>query len=196
MKIKIIIFVSLFIGSLALSFTLRSQYLNIKRLKANNETLLTGINHYKTKDSLNVVSIGKLTQTKSEFKRHNEELQKDIESLNLKIRNIQSVSQTATETKIVFKTLVKDSLIIRENHTIDTIQCMNYKDPYVLFDGCIENNDLIANISVNDTLIQVIHKVPKKFLFLRIGIKGIRQEVLSKNPYTNISYQKYIELKK
>ena len=47
-----------------------------------------------------------------------------------------------------------------------------------------------------DTLQQIVHRVPRRFLFIRWGTKAIRQEVVSSNPHTNIVYTEYIELKR
>ncbi|WP_350308236.1 DUF6549 family protein [Gabonibacter massiliensis] len=47
-----------------------------------------------------------------------------------------------------------------------------------------------------DTLVQIVYRVPRKFLFIRWGTKAIRQEVISKNPYSKITYSRYIELRK
>ena len=46
-----------------------------------------------------------------------------------------------------------------------------------------------------DTIKQIVHRVPKKFLFIKYGTKGIKQEVVSKNPHTKIVFTEYRELK-
>jgi hypothetical protein len=109
---------------------------------------------------------------------------------------VQSVSQTATVTNYTIKTVVKDSIIIRDNYLIDTLQCVKYKDNYLSFEGCNLNDTATFKIKSVDTLTQVVHRVPKRFLFFHFGCKAIRQEVLSKNPYSEIVYTEYIELKK
>jgi len=47
-----------------------------------------------------------------------------------------------------------------------------------------------------DTLYQVVHRVPRRFLFIRWGTKGIRQEMVNCNPHAEITYSQYIELVK
>ena len=51
-------------------------------------------------------------------------------------------------------------------------------------------------VQSRDTLVQIVHRVPKRFLFFRFGTKAIRQEVVSMNPHTKVAYADYIELKK
>jgi hypothetical protein len=53
-----------------------------------------------------------------------------------------------------------------------------------------------VRIAVRDTLVQFVHRVPRRFLFLKFGTKGVRQEVLSKNPYTEVVFTEYIKLVK
>ncbi len=46
-----------------------------------------------------------------------------------------------------------------------------------------------------DTLIQVVHRVTRQFWFIKWGTKAIRQDIVSKNPHSQIVYTEYIELK-
>ncbi|MFR4044610.1 MAG: DUF6549 family protein [Odoribacter splanchnicus] len=41
-----------------------------------------------------------------------------------------------------------------------------------------------------------MHRVPRRLWFIRWGTKAIRQEIISRNPYSRIAYTEYIELKK
>lgn len=43
-----------------------------------------------------------------------------------------------------------------------------------------------------DTLHQVVHRVPRRFLFFRWGTKALRQEIHSSNPSTRIIYTDYV----
>ena len=63
-------------------------------------------------------------------------------------------------------------------------------------EGCLFNGEFSGLIVSRDTLVQVVHRVPRQWLFFKWGTKGIRQEIMSKNPHTEITYAEYIELKK
>ena len=178
-----------------LVYTLKQTTVEKNRLGANQRSLLENVSHYKTKDSLSAASIEKLTLTNGEFKKHEKDLLKTIDDLNLKVKRLQSVSQTGTETKYEIKTQINDSLIYVTGE-IDTLKCIDYRDAWLTVSGCIRKGQFDGLIESRDTLVQVVHRVPHKFLFFRYGVKAIRQEIVSKNPYTNISYAKYIELKK
>lgn len=162
------------------------------RLSGNQRTLLSDIEFYRTKDSLSVASVEKLTLSNREFFRYCSDLEKQIKVLNLKVKRLQSVSHTVTETEYKIKTIVHDSILPGR---IDTIQCITYHDNYVTLAGCMENKEFSGLIQSRDTLIQIVHRIPRKFLFIRWGTKAIRQEIISKNPYSRICYTQYIELK-
>ena len=76
------------------------------------------------------------------------------------------------------------------------IQIIQHSDRWLTLDGYIKAREFIGKIESRDTLVQVVHRVPRRFLFFRYGTKGIRQEIMSKNPHTKINYSRYIKLTK
>ena len=158
------------------------------RLSDNQRTLLADIKFYRTKDSLNVASVERLVLTNREFRKYAGELEKTVKELNLKVKHLQSVSQSATETKYLVQTEIRDSIVVLPGKT-DTLSCINYQDPYLTFSGSITGKQF------SGLIVQVIRRVPRRFWFIRWGTKAIRQEVISKNPYSRIAYTEYIELK-
>ena len=67
---------------------------------------------------------------------------------------------------------------------------------HISFIGTVTNDSLTAKIQVPIQLTQIVHKVPKhKFLWWSWGCKGIKQIVVSNNPYVNLKYSEYIELR-
>lgn len=184
---------------LALSITV-NRCISIKedrnRLSNNQRSLLEQVSFYQTKDSLNAASVERLLLTTSELKAYFPQLTETVKMLDIKAKRLHSVAQTATETSYPVVTPVIDSIIIRD--TIEkpvVLKCIDFDNSYVRISGCEENGTFKGSIKTADTLVQVVHRVPKKFLFFRWGTKAIRQEVMSKNPYTSIVYSEYIEIK-
>lgn len=68
-------------------------------------------------------------------------------------------------------------------------------DHWVEINGIIRRDSVECHVKSVDTLRQVVHRVPRKFLFIKYGTKAIRQEIISSNPHTRIVYSEYIELK-
>ena len=166
------------------------------RLSDNQRTLLADIEFYRTKDSLSAASVERLTLTNREFRKYADELKKTVEELNLKVKHLQSASQSATETKYLVKTEIRDSIIIRPGKDPDTLSRIDFQDPYLTFSGSITGKQFSGLIQSRDTIIQLIHRVPRRFWFIRWGTKAIRQEIISRNPYSRIAYTEYIELKR
>ena len=166
------------------------------RLNTNQRSLLEQVSFYRTKDSLSAASIERLTLTTNELKAYFPQLSEAVKNLNLKVKRLQSVAQTATEARYSIVTPIVDSIIIRD--TIEkpvVLKCIDFENSYLRVSGCEEGGLFRGNIRTLDTLVQVVHRVPRKFLFFRWGTKAIRQEVVSKNPYSSITYSEYIELK-
>ncbi|MDH6308056.1 uncharacterized protein YoxC [Dysgonomonas sp. PFB1-18] len=184
----------LFLAVGLLSWQLDRTKTEKKRLSSNQEALLSDIEFYKTEAGDNAASVQRLELSKSELEKHCEDLTQTVKDLNLKVKRIQAASTTVTKTEYKIQTVVKDSIIYRDVPVI--VQSIVYKDPWIDIDGVIDSSMFSGNISTRDTLVQVIHRVPKKFWFIKYGTKAIKQEVVSKNPHSNIVFTEYIELKK
>lgn len=164
------------------------------RYKANQTALLAEIEHYKTESGKNAVSVEKLTLTYNELKRNYEDVCKTADDLKIKVKRLQSVTNTSTETKVEVKAPIHDTIVIHDG-VIDKLSTFDWRDPWTDVRGIIENDSVNLNIQSTDTLVQFVHRVPHKFWFIKWGCKAIRQDIVSKNPHTNIVYTNYIELK-
>ena len=164
------------------------------RLANNQEALLTDVEFYRTEAGYFAASVQRLELSKSELEKYNDELVSTVKDLNIKIKRIQAACTTATESKYEIETVVKDSIVYRDRPV--TLQAINYSDPWITLAGVIDSSLFKGNINTRDTLVQVVHRIPKKFWFIKWGTKAIKQEVVSKNPHSSITYTEYIELKR
>lgn len=167
-----------------------------KRLANNQEALLTDMETYKTEAGKNAASVLRLELSKSELEKYNKDLTQTASDLKIKISRIQSASTTATSTDYSITTPVRDSIVYRDRLIPDTLKRITYNDTWLDLDGTIQKGIFSGNIQSRDTLVQIIHRIPKKFLFFKWGTKAIRQEVTTKNPHSKIVYMQYIELKR
>lgn len=174
----------------------RSERRERLRLEANQHALLTDVEFYRTRDSLSAASVERLTLTNREFREHAGELEKTVADLQLKVRRLQSVSRTAVTTERIIETVVRDTVIVRDSLRADTVRSVSFSDPWLTFGGTLLRDRFTGRIESRDTLIQMVHRVPRRFWFIRWGTKAIRQEVTTRNPYSRITYTEYIELKR
>ena len=166
-----------------------------ERLTGNQEALMDEVQYYQDEAGRNAASVQRLELSKAELEAYNGELTQRIEDLNIKLKRVQAATTTATQTNVEIKTIIKDTIIYRDTGML-VLPAIKWKDPWVNVDGIIKPDSTVdLSIQSVDTLFQVVHRVPKKFLFIRYGTKAIRQEITSSNPHTKIVYSEYIELK-
>lgn len=164
------------------------------RLTANQTALMQKATYYKTEAGKSAASVQKLELSNSELKANYKQVCQTAEELGVKVKRLQSAMTTATETEVKVITQVRDSIVYL-NGTIDTVKSFSWHDAWVNILGELKGRDVSLNVVSQDTIVQIVHRVPKKFLFFRWGCKAIRQEIVSTNPHTRITYTEYIELK-
>lgn len=194
MKRRLIISVIILIGAVvALSYFLSREKEETKRLSGNQRSLMEDVTLYRTKDSLSAASVERLQLTNKEFEKYCADLKEQISALGLKVKRLQSVSSTGTETNYEVNIPVKDSVAFRDSTII--LKCLELHTPYLDVSGCIDMNEFSGTILSRDTLDQAVHRVPHEFWFIKWGCKAIRQEIVCRNPNSRIIYSQYIELK-
>lgn len=164
------------------------------RLTGNQEALMEEVQYYQDEAGRQAASVQRLELSKSELEAYNGELTQRIEDLNIKLKRVQAATTTATQTNVEIKTIIKDTIIYRDTGML-VLPAIKWQDPWVNVDGVIKPDSTVdLSIQSVDTLFQVVHRVPKKFWFIKYGTKAIRQEITSSNPHTKIVYSEYIEL--
>ena len=182
--------------------TVAYQHNRLKKFRAENGmlnsnigTLTEGITRYKTQDSLHAATVGILELKTSEYRKLREEDARLIEELKIRLKRVENVSRHATKTTFQLTAPIRDTVFVFENRP-DTARHFSYRSPYVELEGILHPDSIEIGFVSYDTLLQVVHRIPKRFLFFRYGTKSIRQEIVSKNPHTQIHYTEYIQLKK
>ena len=166
-----------------------------ERYKANQTALLSDVAYYKTENERNVASVRALTLTKSEIETYNKNLAERCDELEISLRRLISANITNMQTDYHLVGELRDSLVLRYN-TIDTLRCMDYDDSYLTFSACVDSSGMyVADIISRDTVTAIVHRIPRRFLFLKFGTKEVRQEVYCANPRTQIITTQYVEKK-
>lgn len=195
--IRIAVVIAIIAAFLLLWRIYRLEHDERQRLEANQHSLMTDVEYYRTRDSLSAAGVERLTLTNREFRRHAEELTRTVEDLQLKLRRLQAASRTAVATTYPVEVQLRDTLIMRDTIAVpDTLSRLYYQNPWVTLDGIIADSVFRGTIESRDTLVQIVHRVPRRLWFIRWGTKAVRQEVTTRNPYSRITYTEYIELKR
>lgn len=191
-KILIYANIAMIIAIVALSYWLNNTREEKKRLANNQESLLSDVEYYKTESGKNAASVKKLELTKAELQEHCQDLTKTVEDLGIKVKRLQSASTTVTKTEVEIQTVVRDSIVYRDRPI--SLKVISWMDPWVSLNGVLDGDEFSAKIESIDSLSHAVHRVPKKFLFFRYGVKAVKLDVVNKNPHSKIIYTKYIEL--
>lgn len=149
-------------------------------------------------------SVSAITLKTSDLKRSPDSLLAvNRKELKIKRSRIMAAATTSTTTKVDVKAAIQPapqdtcSRPLSDSYRPpDAPQTVSWSDSWVTLWGRIEGDSMQVHIESRDTLQMVVHRIPKKFLFFRYGTKGVRMDVVSQNPHTQLSYPKIILLDK
>jgi hypothetical protein len=161
--------------------------------RMNQGALLEDVRYYKTLDSLSAASVERLRLTAAELERHNGELARTVRDLGV-LKRLQSVGMQVTGMTVDAVAPVRDTVIVRDTVFV-AAKAFDWSDAWVSVSGVMADDGVSFRVSSVDTLVQAVHRVPKRFWFIRWGTKAIRQEVVSKNPHTRVVFAEFIELR-
>lgn len=151
-----------------------------ERFEANQTTLMTSLNNFKFRDSLNAVENGRLKLNLSELKELREADFKLIKELKLRPKDV----ETITKVKVV----TRDSVIFQLKDS-----CINYESEWTKVSGCIGDT---LSIETSDSIAFIAHKEYKhKFLFFRWGLERAKVKIINFNPRSSVKSPEWIDLK-
>ena len=182
------------------------------RLMQNQNVLLAESREYKVRDSLNAVSVGVLTMKADELRRGFEDMAALVRDLNIKFKRVESLSLTSLESTYVIAAGLRDTIVpvnVAGSCGEEAVnpaaalhggyrraQAIRFRDAHMELDGLVLDSMFYGSVVIYDTLTQVVHRVPRRFLFFRWGTKELRQEIVSSNPHTRITYSRSIKVRK
>lgn len=182
------------------------QHARIKSLKAdrdkyksNTEVLLTDVERYQTKDSLNAVTVGVLELKLSEFEKYRADDATLIKSLQTKNRDLQAVTTAQLETIKELRGTVRDSIVYLPGDTVTTVlRCVDITDPWFELHGCARPDNTFTGTFINRDSLLIAATVKYKrflgFLWKTRKVKNRKIDAVSKNPNTTILGVEYIEI--
>ena len=168
-----------------------------QRLAANVESLTTGTEQYITEAGKQAARAQQLELTTGELKQQCADLQARLEDMGIKNKYLQRAVSASTQMSAKVDTVVRDSIVyVPQLARLDTLQVLRWADAWVRLDGIIRNGRFTGSITSQDTLTVAVHRVPKKFWFIKWGTKRIDVSVASSNPHTKINEVKCVEIRK
>lgn len=170
-----------------------------RRLSQNQQALSSEMIHYRTQAGEEAASAQVLRLRCAEFETLREADAAKIRALGIRLKRLESTSKTITSSDLTISAPLRDTILIRQRDTLwrcDTLRSFRWHDPWVSVAGTILRDSVACRIHSVDTLRQVVHRIPRRFLFLRWGTKALRQEISAANPHTRIVYAEYVKIEK
>ena len=150
-----------------------------ERFEANQTTLMTSLNNFKFRDSLNAVENGRLKLSISELKELREADFKLIKELKLRPKDVETIT--------IVKVVTRDSIIFQLKDS-----CINYESEWTKVSGCIGDT---LSIETSDSIAFIAHKEYKhKFLFFRWGLERAKVKIINFNPRSSVKSAEWIDL--
>jgi len=188
------------------------------RLSGNQIALLDSVKHYKTKAGKDAASVQALTLRVHEYEKLVPRQAAEIKALGIKLKRVETVAHTGTQMTVDASSPLRDTTIyaaagvgrkgasetgVGADSCPDLLdgaqmsaKTFDWSNPWTRAKGVIIGDSVHLRIESSDTLLQVVYRVPYKFLFFRFGTKAIRQEVVLSDPNARITYTEYIRLVK
>ena len=170
-----------------------------RRLTQNQHALAAGIERYRTRLGQEAASVQALRLRCAEFEELRAADAAEIRRLGIELRRLEAAARTATATKVEIRTPVRHTVVVRLRDTLvvrDTLRLFRWRDAWVRVEGAVTADSVLCRVESTDTLRQVVHRIPRRFLFIRWGTKALRQEIVPSNPHTRIVYSEYVKIER
>lgn len=208
MKLKLWHVAAYLILAVVLATTIGIQRKRIQDIKAdrdkyrsNTEALLSDVEHYKTKDSLNAAKVGNLTLKVSEYEKYRADDAALIKTLQTRNRDLQRVTTTQLETINELRGTVRDSIVYLPGDTVTTVlRCVDIVESWFELHGCAHPDNTFTGTHINRDSLLIAETVQYKrfwgFLWKTNKVKNREIDVVSKNPATEILGVEFVTIEK
>lgn len=166
------------------------------RYSANTEALLSDIKRMKIDSCTTVTTVKTLKLSIDEYKKYRTTDAATIKKMGIRIRDLEAVGKHQITIDAPIQADITDSITIYDTIPI-VVHRVEMNTPYLKLKGVIENNHLIGKLVLPILLQQAIWiEYKHKFLWWRWKVKAVHQSISCDNPYAQISYSEFINIKK
>ena len=167
------------------------------RYKGNTTALLSDVEHYRFRDSLNAARVQSLELTLKEYERFRADDAELIRSLKQRNRDLAAVNKTQSQTIIDLRAVPKDTVVlVRDSVQIPAI-AVHCGDAWYNFDGLLTKDEFTGKMEHRDSLLLVESVRYKRFLWWKTKrIKDRQLDCVSKSPHNSIIGLEYVVIEK
>lgn len=168
------------------------------KYRNNTETLLSDVETFRVRDSLNAARVQSLELTVKEYERFRADDAALIKSLKAKNRDLAAANKTQSETIIELQTIPRDTVIIRDSVQVPAV-AVHCGDEWFDFDGLLTKDTFTGTLVNRDSLLiaeTVKYKRFLGFLWKTKKVDNRELECVSKNPHTKILGLEHVVIEK
>lgn len=158
------------------------------KYRNNTEALLSDVETYRVRDSLNAARVQSLELTVSEFERFRADDAALVKELKQRNRDLAAVNKTQSQTIIDLRAVPRDTVVVRDSVQVPAV-AVHCGDAWFDFDGLLTAQEFTGTLANRDSLVvaeSVQYKRFLGFLWKTKQVKNRRVDVVSKNPHTTI----------
>lgn len=157
------------------------------KYKGNTAALLSDVEIFKMRDSLNAARVESLQLTIKEFERFRASDAELIRELKARNRDLSAVNTTQSQTIIDLRATPRDTVIVVRDSIITPAVAVHCGDAWFDFDGLLTKDQFTGTLANRDSLLLAETVKYKRFLFWKTKkIKDRELNVVSRNPHTQI----------
>ena len=166
------------------------------RYERNTETLLSNVEHYLVRDSLNAARVQSLELTVQEYERFRADDAALIKELKQRNRDLAAVNKTQSQTIIDLLAIPRDTVVIRDSVRVSSV-AVHCGDAWYNFDGLLTKDEFTGKMEHRDSLLLVESVRYKRFLWWKTKrIKDRQLDCVSKSPHNSIRGLEYVVIEK
>ena len=166
------------------------------RYERNTETLLSDVEHYRVRDSLNAARVQSLELTVKEYERFRADDAALIKELTQRNRDLAAVNKTQSQAIIDLRAIPRDTVVIRDSVRVPAV-AVHCGDAWYNFDGLLTEDEFTGKMEHRDSLLLVESVRYKRFLWWKTKrIKDRQLHCVSKSPHNSIKGLEYVVIEK
>lgn len=201
-RIGYVMFVLLVISTFGMWKVLQDTKHQLSVAKQNETALLSTVKDIEKNGKKIGIENRTLRLSIKQLKSERDDYTKEIKSLNVKLKNVESFSNTQLSVNAELKALLKDTTVVRKDSITQVFVESEYKkieinQEFLKMQGLISDISFSGKIHIPVTINQTVEAVYKrKFLWWRWKLEGFKQYITTDNPYVDIGYSEYINVGK
>lgn len=169
------------------------------RYAGNTAALLSDVERYRVRDSLNAARVQSLELTVKEYERFRADDAALIKQLKQRNRDLAAVNKTQSQTIIDLRAVPRDTVVLVRDSIITPAVAVHCGDAWFDFDGILTAEQFTGTLTNRDSLLlaeTIKYKRFLGFLWKTKRIKDRRIDCVSRNPHTTLLGVEHIVIKK